>query len=295
MSVLIGAMMSIAILMLYHNILRMRTPGYDEQLAPFGLPQVVVVQTRYERLVRPMALRLSQVGLLRTFTDPQQIGRQLDYAGNPADITPDEFYGVQMFGLVVGLLFGLILLPLAVFPLLFAPIVGYLYPRFWLRRLVQRRQKAITVALPDLLDMLAVCVTAGMGFDVALGLLVERDKGPLYEEMARLLRELRIGEPRDQAFRHVITRNSSEELRSFMDALLQADELGTPIAATLERQAEDMRVSRRHRARASGAKAATKISLVVVTMIVPSLLCVILSGIVMMIIDSSSGITRPGQ
>ena len=298
MSFLIGLMMSIALLMLYRSVVRLRTPGYEEQLMPFGTARPVQQYTRYERLVRPWALRLADFSLLQGLSEPEKIARQLDYAGNPGGITAHEFYGVQVYGLVAGLAIGslwlLLGLPFGVLLLFLLPIFGFYYPRLWLRGKVRRRQHAITVALPDLLDMLAVCVAAGMGFDVALTLLTERGEGPLYEELGRLLRELRIGEPRDQAFRHVVKRNSSEELRSFVDALLQADELGTPIAATLERQAEDMRVSRRHRARAAGAKAATKISLVIVFVVVPSLLCVILAGIVMVITKSGAPILRPG-
>lgn len=161
--------------------------------------------------------------------------------------------------LLVGVLWLYGGLPLGPFALILLPISGFCWPLLWLRTKVRRRQQAISVALPDLLDMLAVCVSAGMGFDVALTLLAERGEGPLYEELDRLLRELRIGEPREQAFRHLSERNSSEALRSFVDALLQAEELGSPIAATLERQAEDLRIYRRHRAREQGAKAATKI------------------------------------
>ncbi|MFQ3633575.1 type II secretion system F family protein, partial [Roseiflexus sp.] len=159
---------------------------------------------------------------------------------------------------------------------------------------VKRRQHAITVALPDLLDMLAVCVSAGMGFDIALTLLVERGEGPLYEEMGRMLRELQMGAPREQAFRNLAMRNSSDALRGFIDALLQAEELGSPIAATLERQAEDIRIGRRYRAREEGAKAATKITLIVVVLVTPSVLCLIVAALGMSIMRSSKGLPLPG-
>ncbi|HEU4324273.1 MAG TPA: type II secretion system F family protein [Roseiflexaceae bacterium] len=298
MSAVIGMMMSLAVLLLFSGVQRIRAPGIREQIAQYGEAQrASAPQSRYERWVRPLALRLAGgFTMLRGLTDPQQTARQLVYAGSPRGIGEHEFYGVQVYGGLAGLVAGVVWLygglPLGPFALILLPIGGFCWPLLWLRVQVKRRQQAISVALPDLLDMLAVCVSAGMGFDIALTLLAERGEGPLYEELDRLLRELRIGEPREQAFRHLSQRNSSEALRSFVDALLQAEELGSPIAATLERQAEDLRIYRRHRAREQGAKAATKISLVVVVAVMPSVLCVIL-GALALAVSSNAGPLLP--
>jgi tight adherence protein C len=285
MSLLIGLLLTVALLTLFDGIRRVRVSGYAGALQPYGGARGAQrPRTRYERWVRPFARRLSGFGLLRVLVDTPRIERELVYAGNPAGMDADEFYGVQVYGALVGLLVGALWLLSGLFfgayALALLPIAGFYYPRLWLSGRVKRRQAAITVALPDLLDMLAVCVSAGMGFDVALGLLVERGSGPLYEELERLLSELRIGEPRQSAFRNLATRNSSRELQQFVETLLQAEELGTPIAATLERQAEDMRVERRQRAREQGARASNQISLVMVFAIMPSILCLILGGLV---------------
>lgn len=298
MSVLIGLMFSISVTMLFSGIRRIKTPGFEEQLAPFGAARDEAPRTRYERWIRPAARWFAEhFTALRGLTDPVKTSQRLDYAGNPANMSVDEFYGMQVYFTLIGLVLGTLMLlsglPFSQFGILLLPLVGFFLPQLWLRGKVKRRQHAISVTLPDLLDMLAVCVTAGMGFDIALMLLAERGDGPLYEEIDRLLRELRIGEPREQAFRHLAARNSSENLRSFIDALLQAEELGTPIALTLERQAEDIRVIRRHKARAEGAKAATKISLVVVLLVMPSVMCLILSSLVMTI-GRSIGPLGPG-
>src|SRR5689334_1693133 len=106
MSFLIGLMMSIALLMLYRSVVRLRTPGYEEQLMPFGTVRPVQQRTRYERLVRPWALRLADFSLLQGLSEPEKIAHQLDYAGNPGGITAHEFYGVQVYGLVAGLGIG---------------------------------------------------------------------------------------------------------------------------------------------------------------------------------------------
>lgn len=289
MSTLIGMMFSIAVTMAFAGVRRLRTPGYQGYIAAYGeLSGDNGPKSFYGRWIKPSALKLARMfGSLRNSSSQTDVLKQLDYAGNPGNITPDELFGTQLFGATIGLIIGglwhYIGLPFGAIFFLLLPIVGFMYPRLWLRGKVRRRQHAISIALPDLLDMLAVCVSAGMGFDIALGLLTDNGSGPLYEELRCLLRELSIGEPRDIAFRRMAERNSSERLRTFIDALLQAEELGTPVAQTLQRQAEDIRIDRRHKARAEGSKAATKISLAVVFVVMPSVLCVMLSGMVMVI------------
>jgi tight adherence protein C len=295
MSILLGLLLTIAIWLFYQGFQRIRTPGYEAYLARFSLfrpkPRP---RTRYERWVKPFALRLANFSLLRVLTDLQKVGQQLNYAGNPAGMTAHELYGAQVFGAIVGLVIGLawasLGLPFSQFALFLLPIGGFYYPSLWLRGRVQRRQRAITVALPDMLDMLAVCISAGMGFDVALTLIVERSEGPLYEEMDRLLHELRIGEPRHLAFRHVTERNLSKDLHSFIAALLQAEELGTPVATALERQAEDMRIARLHRAREEGVKISHKISMILAFLLLPSIMCLFIGSFVITFFQEGSGL-----
>src|SRR5579859_2644423 len=144
MSILIGLMMSSAIILLYRGIQRIRTPGYEQHLMPFGPLTLPDARTRYERLVRPLALRCANFSLLRGLSDSELIAQQLDYAGNPSGITAHEFYGVQVYGLVAGLIIGLPLLQLSVLFTFVLPILGFYYPRLWLRGKLRRRQHAIT-------------------------------------------------------------------------------------------------------------------------------------------------------
>jgi tight adherence protein C len=294
MSLLIGLMAATAVLLLFYGVRAVRAPGYEAALARFGTATASYgPRSRFNRLVRPAARVLARhVTIFRILSDDVKVQRRLDYAGNPHQLTPFEFYGLQVYGATAGLavafLWTLIGLPGGTLFMLALPFLGFFYPVLWLRGKARKRQAAITIALPDLLDMLAVCVSAGMGFDIALGLLSSNEEGPLYEEIRRLLRELRIGEPRDRAFRRLSERNSSVELRNFIDALLQAEDLGTPIAATLERQAEDMRTARHQRAREQGARASNNISLVTVFLIMPSILFLIFGGIALAVLTSGA-------
>ena len=145
--------------------------------------------------------------------------------------------------------------------------------------MAEKRQEEITTSLPDFMDLLAISITAGVGFDLALNNVVDRMKGALAEELERMLRELRLGNPRRLAYRKMIWRNNSQSLRSFFSAMMQADELGTPVADILEWQAQTMRHRRIQEARRKGAKASTKISLVLATLLLFALTGVIIATI----------------
>jgi tight adherence protein C len=129
--------------------------------------------------------------------------------------------------------------------------LGFFLPDVWLRLRTRQRQSAVTNALPDVLDLLMVCVEAGMGFDAAVARVAEQPgskAGPLHEELLRMHLEIRAGRPREEALRSLADRLPTEELRSIVGSFIQTDRLGTPLGKTLRVQAEASRVQRRHRA-----------------------------------------------
>ena len=131
--------------------------------------------------------------------------------------------------------------------------LGFFLPDVWLRLRTKQRQSAVTNALPDVLDMLMVCVEAGMGFDAAVARVAEQPgakAGPLHEELLRMHLEIRAGRPREEALRALADRLGIEELRSIVGSFIQTDRLGTPLGKTLRVQAEASRLQRRHRAEA---------------------------------------------
>jgi len=139
-----------------------------------------------------------------------------------------------------------------------------------------KRQERILTALPDALDMLTVCVEAGLGFDSALAQVARNTRGPLAEEFARALQEMQIGLSRVQALRAVADRSTVPELRAFVSSLVQASELGVPVARVLREQTGEMRVRRRQRAEEKAQKVPVKIMFPVVTCLFPALLVVII-------------------
>jgi tight adherence protein C len=131
-------------------------------------------------------------------------------------------------------------------------------------------------SLPDTLDLLAISVEAGMGFEGALDIVCQHFNSPLAEEFSRTLREMELGLPRKDAFQNLKRRTEVPELSNFVLALLQADALGIPVGRVLRTQATEMRAKRRQWAREKAAKLPVKILFPLVAFIFPSILIVVL-------------------
>ena len=157
-------------------------------------------------------------------------------------------------------------------------------PEFWLGGRVKKRQKAILLQIPDALDLLTISVRAGLGFDGALGKVVEKLKGPLTEEFRRALAEIRVGKPRRDALRDIVPRTEVPALTNFIGAIIQAEQLGVSISKVLQVQSEQLRIERRQRAEEMAAKAPIKMLFPLVGCIFPSLFIVILGPAIILII-----------
>lgn len=134
---------------------------------------------------------------------------------------------------------------------LFLGVIGFFLPDFWLHNRIKVRRHEIVHALPDVLDMLMVCVEAGLGFDAAVVRVAEQPatrESPLHKELLRMHLEVRAGRPRQEALRALADRTGVEELKSVVGAFVQTEKLGTPLGKTLRVHAEAARVQRRHRA-----------------------------------------------
>lgn len=208
---------------------------------------------------------------------------RLDVAGNPGSWTPDRVLaakGVGLLGLgVLGTVYGLAFthsIGLAFIGLAVGGAVGFYLPDLLLYNAGLRRQAQIQRALPDSLDMLTVCMEAGLGFDAALAQVAQNTSGPLAAEFTRALQEMQIGQARTDALRALLTRTTVPELRMFVSALVQAGELGIPIAKVLREQASEMRVRRRQRAEEQAQKVPVKIMFPLITCLFPALMVVII-------------------
>ena len=221
--------------------------------------------------------RLTPVG----YTDG--IRRKLTLAGMFSPETLDRFLAIRVVSLAlipVWAFLAFVVLPLgsgsrlAIFVLLLlASILG---PDAVINRRVAERQHEIQVRLPDILDLLTISVEAGLGFEQALDRTVAAVPGPLSDEFARMLGEVRAGASRADAMRAMDERIDVSEVRSFVLAILQADTFGVSIGRVLRAQADEMRIKRRQLAQEQAMKAPVKMLFPMVFCIFPALFVVVI-------------------
>lgn len=162
-------------------------------------------------------------------------------------------------------------------------MIGAYIPFTWLRRRAAWRQRMILRALPDALDLMSISVTAGLSLDSAMAEVVQKWDGELSRELAQVLTEMQMGSSRREALRNLADRNSLEDLRLIVAALLQADELGSNISDVLGAQAAQMRVRRRQVAEEKARKAPVKMLVPIVLFIFPAMFVVILAPAVIQV------------
>jgi tight adherence protein C len=238
----------------------------------------------FVRVIRPLSS--GAIGAVTRFTPANYLEatrKKIVTSGLSTSIRPEEFVVAQVacgvFAALVGI--GWIVLSgpqpkWAVITMILMPGVGLLAPASWLTRKVTARKTAIRRDLPDTLDLLAISVEAGMGFEGALDIVCQHFNSPLAEEFSRTLREMELGLPRKDAFQNLKRRTEVPELSNFVLALLQADALGIPVGRVLRTQATEMRAKRRQWAREKAAKLPVKILFPLVAFIFPSILIVVL-------------------
>jgi tight adherence protein C len=187
--------------------------------------------------------------------------------------------GGALFGITCGAALGK---PVAAFSLAFAGAAGgYLVPDRLLARYAASRREAIAAMLPDALDLLAVSVDAGLSFDLALARLTERLRGPLVDELGVALNEVRMGESRQQALRHLADRVGLSEIDTFVRAVNQSDQLGMSIGRILRVQASEARAHRQAAAEEWAMKTPVKMLFPTVIFFFPALFTVLLGPAIM--------------
>lgn len=155
-------------------------------------------------------------------------------------------------------------------------VIGFMGPKVWLSNRVRFRQKQILKTLPDAFDLITTCVEAGLGLEAALARVAEKVEGPFGEELAIMLHEVSLGRLRREAMRDLGERVGLADLTTFINAVIQAESMGTSIAAVLRVQADQMRVKRRQRAEQQAQAAPIKMMFPLVLCIFPTMFLVIL-------------------
>jgi tight adherence protein C len=211
----------------------------------------------------------------------QELQRRLTIAGNPFNLRSPQFYGIRVLFMFLGALTAFLIFRVnsSMLYLLLALLVLLAFiilPDIWLNGVMRQRQETIRRGLPDALDMLSVCVSAGLSFDQALLRIGQTFKTPIGMELARVVSEVEVGISRRQALRNLQARVDITELSSFIALILQSEAMGMSIADVLSSQAEQMRVYRQYRAKEIAQQLPAKMMIPLVLFIFPALWAVIL-------------------
>jgi tight adherence protein C len=211
----------------------------------------------------------------------ESLTHKLLVAGNPMGLGAREFYGISLASTLLGVYLAFVIyrrgtetinVALSILILIFF----YAAPRVWLQNRIKHRQNSVRKGLPDAMDMLSVCATAGLGFDQSLQRVSEYWNTPIGHEFGRVINEMEMGLTRRDALRNLSDRLDIREISSFVALILQTEQLGMSISDTLHAQAEQMRIERRFRAQEQAQKAPVKMLIPMALLIFPALLAVIL-------------------
>jgi len=243
-----------------------------ELRAPFG-----------DRVVRPI---LKRIGKFVEQSLPEKARAQLSHsllvAGRPGGMSAGDFIALRYVLTSVFTVFGILLgsllhnpITLAVLATLGA-VVGLYGPTLWLRTRLSRRRNDIQLELPDVIDVLVVCVEAGLTFEAAVERVVEKYDHALADEFGRVMQEIRLGRPRLEALNDMGERTGVEELNNFVQAIIQSEQLGSGVSRILRIQSDEIRNKRLLSAQERGARASLKMLLPMLGCIFPTLWVILL-------------------
>lgn len=277
------------------GVLRVRPSGPDSSVDylrtldnPAGQPadeyQKKLQEPAIQRLLRPLGSAAgTKVGSITPRAQLDRIHSQIVQAGLGGSIRAEEMATLQIVlvagATLVGLVATLVTQPRLAYAVLLViglPVFALLATQAWLTRKVDDRKDAIRADLPDALDLMAIAVEAGTGFEGAIGVVCSNFAGPLSEEFSRTLKEMELGLSRREALQNLKRRTDVPELSNFVLALVQADALGMPIGRVLKTQAVEMRNKRKAWAREKANKLPVKMMLPLVFFIFPAILIVTL-------------------
>jgi tight adherence protein C len=231
---------------------------------------------------------LSRVSSFNRRTFPksyqQRITRTLLTAGNPAGLEAPEFIGLQEVSFACFTLFGAFLAATVALRYEWIPafmLLGAMYPWIWLNDQVKKRHHAIARALPYNLDLLTLSVEAGLDFAQALGKVCEKGRpGPLADELKLVLRNIKLGMTREDSLRSLGDRVQLAPLVSFVNALIQADRMGTSLGKVLRIQSTQLRIDRTHRAEKLANEAPVKMLFPLIACIFPTVFMILFGPII---------------
>lgn len=278
------------------RLLQDRLEEFSRTGEQVDLEKLEMSQPFTERVIYPLARKLGEITIKFT---PQNwlssISRKLELSGSPSTMDPTIFLATQFITAVV---FGAIMLlfmtviartfpagQVFLYTVVFT-LIGFFIPQYNLSTKITKRQKAIRRAMPDALDLLTICVEAGLGFDAALSKVAEKWDTQLSRSFQRVIQEIQLGKLRREALRDMAGNVGITEMTSFVAAVIQSEQLGVSMAKVLRIQADQMRIKRRQLAEEEAHKAPIKMLIPMAFLIFPSLLIVLFVPAILTVMQS---------
>jgi len=279
------------------RLLQNRLEEFNKRGEDVDLEKIELSMPFQDRIIFPIARKLGELAIKFTPQNAMQnIARKLELAGSPGRLDPTVFLALQF---IAGAIFGVVLF-LAItlgktdWPfgqkfliVVGGAILGFLFPQIWLTSKINRRQKEIRKSMPDALDLLTICVEAGLGFDAAMAKVAEKWESELSLAFARVIQEIQLGKIRREALRDMADRIGLAEMTSFVAAVIQSELLGVSMSKVLRIQADQMRIRRRQAAEEEAHKAPVKMLIPMALLIFPSLMIVLMTPAALRLMNSA--------
>lgn len=279
------------------NIKRMQSIGKDAVKEEYKN----IDTTFYERNIKPLIEKLNKNQIDKNSTKSARakaqndlIAKKLRQGGLHISVSNYKFFKTAFMILSVliftGVGFALINVTQYFYlPILIGFMLALLVPNAYLNIKVKTHQSAIKAQLADTLDLMSVCMEAGLSFDASLVKISERMDGPLIDELVTVFKQIQLGKNRNDALKSLAESSNVEELKTFVSAVVQANQLGIPITNVLAAQSEQLRISKREEIKTVAAKVPTKMTIPTVLLILPAIICIVMGPVVIQVMDSLGG------
>ena len=281
-----------------NNLKRMKSIGKEVVTAEYKN----VETSFYDRNIKPIVTKLAsldekgnkQSKSARKRQETEKLALQLRKAG--MHMSTGSFNYLKLAVMVVGIILsvgiGLLLKDVTsyyIMIIIVGSMLSALSPTLVLNTKIKKHQDAIRAQLPDTLDLLSVCMEAGLSFDASLLKVSERMEGPLIDELVTVFRQIQLGKSRNDALKTLSDSTDVSELKTFISAVIQANTLGIPITNVLDAQSEQLRIAKREQIKEKAAKVPSKMTIPTVLLILPAIICVIMGPVVIQVKDQLAG------
>ena len=281
-----------------NNLKRMKTIGKDVVTAEYKN----VDTSFYERNIKPIVDKMSNLDSngnkqsknAKKRASNEKLALQLRKAGIHISVSTFNFFkmAIMVVGIVFSIGIGLLLMNVTssyYLVILVGCVASAIGPTLFLNMKMRKNQDAIRSQLADTLDLLSVCMEAGLSFDAALVKVAERMEGPLIDEFITVLKQVQLGKSRNEALKNLSDSTDVGELKTFISAVIQANTLGIPITNVLAAQSDQLRVAKREKIREVAAKVPTKMTIPTVLLILPAIICVIMGPVIINVMSELGG------